>query len=152
VSSASDSPFSIVDQNGQDVGVATDVFGGFLFRRVGNDALLFFASTAGPTATPIDFYHSTADCSDSRYLTIPGSSGFAYYATVRGNTFFYTKVTDPTATLQVPILAFEHFEVNEDATLPGVCRPMAMGTAALGAVTMATDPALANLALPLRLK
>jgi hypothetical protein len=101
---------------------------------------------------PIDFYHSTADCSDSRYLPLVGGAGFAYYATVRGGTAFYTKTMDPNGALQVPILAFEHFEVNEDATMPGVCRPMAMGTAALGVVTTATDAVLANLALPLRLK
>jgi hypothetical protein len=148
----SDNLFAIVDQNGQDVGVATDIFNGVLYRRVGTDAIVFYASMAGPTAAPIDFYHSTADCSDSRYLTISAGSGFAYYATVRGGTLFYTKVTDPASAPQLPILAFEHFEVTDDATLPGVCRPMAMGTVPLGVVTTATDPVLASLSLPLRVK
>ena len=132
--------------------MATDLFGGFLYRRVGNDAIVFFATTAGPTATPIDFYHSAADCSDSRYVTVQGSSGLAYFASVRGNTFFYTKTTDPTVAPLLPIQAFEHFEVTDDATLPGTCTPIAMGTIPLGVVTMATDPVLTSLSLPLRLK
>jgi hypothetical protein len=151
-SSLSESPFAIVDQNGQEVGVATDVFNGILYRRVGNDAIVFFASAAGPSTVPLDFYHATADCSDSRYVALQGGSGLAYFASVRGGTFFYTRTTDPAVAPQVPILAFEHFEVTDDATLPGICRPMAMGTAPLGVLTTATDPALANLSLPLRLK
>jgi hypothetical protein len=152
VSSASESLFSIVDQNGQDVGVATDVFGGFVYRRVGNDAIMFFATPAGPVTGPIDFYHSTADCSDSRYLPIVGGAGFAYYATVRGGTAFYTKTMDPNGTLQVPILAVEHFNAADDATQAGVCSPMVNAGASLGVVTTTTDPVLASLALPLRLK
>jgi hypothetical protein len=113
---------------------------------------VFFASTADPTAAPIDVDHSIADCSDSRYVTIQGGSGFAYFASVRGGTFFYTRTTDPAGAPQVPILAFEHFEVTDDPTRPGVGRPLAMGTAPLGVVTTATDPALASLSLPLRLK
>jgi hypothetical protein len=152
VSSTSESLFSVVDQNGQDVGVATDVFGGFIYRRVANDAIMFFATPAGPVTGPMDFYHSTADCSDNRYLPIVGGAGFAYYAMVRGGTAFYTKTMDPNGTLQVPILAVEHFNAADDATQAGVCSPMAIAGASLGAVTTATDPVLASLALPLRLK
>ena len=49
-------------------------------------------------------------------------------------------------------VAFEHFDADDDATLPGACTPMAVVTASLGVVTTATDPALGSLALPLRLK
>jgi hypothetical protein len=152
VSSLSESLFAVVDQNGQDVGVATDVFGGFIYRRVGNDAIMFFATPAGPATGPIDFYHSTVDCTDNRYLPIVGGAGFAYYATVRGGTAFYTKTMDPNGTLQVPILAVEHFNAADDATQAGVCSAMAVAGASLGVVTTATDPVLASLALPLRLK
>jgi hypothetical protein len=48
--------------------------------------------------------------------------------------------------------AVEHFETNEDPTLTGVCTPFEGGDVALGAVTTATDPVLATLSLPLRLK
>jgi hypothetical protein len=141
----------VVDQNGQEVGIATDPNSGVIFRRFGSDPVVFFASIYGPTSGPIDFYHSTSDCTDSRYLPI-SSSGFAYFATVRGDTAFYTKAVDPAGTTQVPILAYEHFEPTDDAMKHGTCMPYNVGTASLGVVTTATDPMLANLALPLRLK
>jgi hypothetical protein len=149
---ASDSLQAIVDQSGQQVGIAVEAFSGILLRRVGDDAIVFFASANGFAPGAIDFYHSTADCSDSRYLPISGGAGFAYFATIRGGTAFYTKAIDSTGTVQVPILAYEHFEAADDATRPGVCTPYDGGTASLGVVTMASDPVLANLALPLRLK
>jgi hypothetical protein len=148
----SDSLLAVVDQNGQSVGVATDLFGGLLSRRVGNDTVLFFATAAGIPAGPLDFYHATTDCSDNRYLPISGGSGFAYLASVRGSTIFYTKTVDAASTTPIPILAIEHFEPSDDPTGRGVCTPYDVGVASLGAVTMASDPGLANLALPLRLK
>jgi hypothetical protein len=150
--SAGDSALAVVDQNGQEVGVAFDPFGGLLMRRIGNDAVVFFATVAGPTASSIDFYHMTADCSDSRYLPFPSVAGFAYYALVRGGTVFYTKTMDPSGTIQMPIVASEHFEPGDDATQPGTCTPYGGGPASVGVVTMATDPVLGSLALPLRLK
>ena len=113
---------------------------------------MFFASPGGPTVGTMDFYHATSDCSDSRHLQIMGGVGFAYFASVRGGMAFYTKTLDPTGTLQIPIMAYEHFEPGEDATQPGVCLPIAGGAASLGVVTMTTDPVLTNLALPLRFK
>jgi hypothetical protein len=142
----------VVDQLGVDVGVATEPFSGLLVRRVGNDSIFFFASPNGPVAGPLDFYHATDNCSDSRYLQVMGGAGFVYFASVRGGTAFYTKTMDPTGTLQIPILAVEHFEVNEDATQPGTCNLVSVTPGAYGVLTTATDPALANLALPLRLK
>jgi hypothetical protein len=119
---------------------------------MGDDVIVFFASLGGPTAGPIDFYHSTPDCSDNRYIPISGGAGFSYFATVRGGTAFYTKTMDPAGTLQVPVLSYEHLDASDDATLPGVCMPYDVGNASLGVLTMASDPTLANLALPLRLK
>jgi collagen triple helix repeat protein len=137
---------SVVDQTGAEVGLASELFSGLLVRRVGSDAIVFFASTAGAVRGPMDFYHSMADCSDSRYMSITGGAGFAYYAAVRGATVYYTKTVVP---VDVPILAIEHFEPNDDA---GVCTPYDGGMASLGVVTTASDPGLANLVLPLRLK
>ena len=142
---------SIVDQNGLNVGVASELFSGLLLRRLGNDAIVFFASLNGPTAGPIDFYHATADCSDGRYLPISGGAGFAYFASVRGGTAFYTKTVDPAAAAPVLIVASEHFGPNEDATQPGTCQE-AGDPGPVGVLTTASDPALLNLALPLRLK
>jgi hypothetical protein len=142
---------SIVDQNGQDVGLASEPFSGLLLRRVGNDAIVFFAAVSGIATAPIDFYHTKADCSDGRYITITGGSGFAYYASVRGGTAFYTKSVDMSGMPADPIVAVEHFEPNEDATLTGVCMA-ASDPGAVGPLTTANDPALAHLALPLRLK
>jgi hypothetical protein len=142
---------SIVDQNGLNVGIASELFSGLLLRRLGNDAIVFFASVNGPTAGPIDFYHATTDCSDGRYISISGGAGFAYFAAVRGGTAFYTKTVDPTTAAPVAIVASEHFDANEDATRPGTCNAAA-DPGPVGALTMASDPALLNLALPLRLK
>jgi len=50
-----------------------------------------------------------------------------------------------------PIVAVEHFEANEDATLTGV-RTAASAPGPVGPLTKKHDPSLANLALPLRLK
>jgi hypothetical protein len=151
-SATGDSVLSVVDQNGQVVGVAADPFGGRVFRRVGNDPIIFAATPAGPVAGPIDFYHSTPDCSDNRYVQTFWSAGFAYFASVRGGTVFYTTTTDPTGSVQVPILAYEHFEADADPTQPGMCTPLDGGTASLGVLTIATDATLASLSLPLRLK
>ena len=148
---AGDGAFAIVDQSGQNVGVSSDPFSGMVYRRVGNDTIAFYASTAGPWKGAIDFYHTTDNCSDARYVTT-GGSGFAYFAAVRGATAFYTKTVDPANTLQVWAVAFEHFEADEDATQLGTCMPMAATPASLGVVTTATDPALGSLSLPLRLK
>lgn len=143
---------TVVDQLGQEVGLATDPYSGLVLRRVGADAIVFLASPSGPSAGPIDFYHSTADCSDSRYIPIASGTGFAYFATVRGDTAFYTKAVDPTGTSQVRILAYEHFEAGENALQQGVCTPYDVGSASLGVLTTASDPLLGQLALPLHLK
>ena len=115
--------------------------------------VIFSATSAGPTAAVIEFYHSKDDCSDSRYVPTFGSAGFAYYASVRGDTVFYTTTTDPLGAIEMPIVAYEHFEVGEDPTQPGACRQLANGgSASLGVLTIATDATLGSLALPLRLK
>jgi hypothetical protein len=142
---------SVVDQNGQDVGLASEPFSGLLFRRVGNDAIVFFASVSGVATAPIDFYHTKGDCSDGRYIMISGGSGFAYYAAVRGDTAFYTKSVDTSGQPADPIVAVEHFEANEDATLRGVCTA-ASDPGPVGPLTMTQDPALGHFVSPLRLK
>ena len=142
----------LFDQNDQEVGRVTDLFSGFIVRRVGNDVLALYAAPSGVLAGPIDFYHSTADCSDNRYLPIMGGAGFAYFTWPRGGTLFYTKAVDTASTPQLPIKAYEHFEVTDDATHPGVCTPYEAGLASIGVVTTATDPVLASLALPLKVK
>jgi collagen triple helix repeat protein len=142
----------VVDQDGQEVGVATEPFSGLVLRHVGADAVVFFATAAGPVTASIDFFHTAVDCTDARYLGISGGAGLASFASVHGTSIFYTKTMDPNQTEQVPIRAYEHFEQNEDATLAGVCTPYDGGTASLGVVTMVNDPVLANLRLPLRIR
>jgi hypothetical protein len=142
---------TVVDHLGQEVGIAIDPFGGFVLRHVGGDTLAFYTSPGGISAGPIDFYHQSSDCSDARYLPILGGAGFAFFAWPSGTTFFYTKTLDPTGTVQVPIGAIEHFEANEDATLAGHCSP-ASGAGSLGLATSVSDPLVATLQAPLRLK
>ncbi|MGH9142546.1 MAG: hypothetical protein ACRD2I_15555, partial [Vicinamibacterales bacterium] len=38
---------AVVDQNGVTVGLATEPYSGLLFRRVGEDAIVFFATVDG---------------------------------------------------------------------------------------------------------
>jgi len=131
--------------------MSSETFSGLLVRRLDKDAIVFFASVNGPSAAPIDFYHATADCSDGRYLPISGGAGFAYFASVRGGTAFYTKTVDPAAAAQVSIVTSEHFEANEDPTQHGACNAAA-DPGPVGPLTTASDSALMNLTLPLRIK
>jgi hypothetical protein len=143
-------PLTVTDQHNQEVGIATDPFGGLVLRQVGGDNVMFQASPTGPNTGPIDFYHLAVDCTDSRYLPISGGAGFAYFAQVHQGAVFYTKTQDPTMT-PVAYHAYEHFTATQDATVPGVCLPFE-GSLALGVVTTGSDPALAALTLPLRLR
>jgi hypothetical protein len=145
----------LVDQNNQEVGVATDPFSGIVARKVGEDYVVFFASPNGPDETALDFYHATPDCSGPRYLPISGGRGFAYYAQVHHGAVFFTKTpaTDATgAPASVNVQSFEHFEAGQDATAPGVCSPWDAAGMSVGVVTAVSDPVLATLALPLRIK
>jgi hypothetical protein len=137
-----------------EVGVATDPYGGLVMRRVGADSVVFFASPNGPDSGPIEFYHTTSDCSGARYLHTGYQRGLAYFAQVHVGTIFYTKVADPMAQLQVPVGSIERFEANEDALLPGgTCNVADPGrTESAGVATSFTDPVLAGLTLPLRIK
>jgi hypothetical protein len=142
----------VVDQNGTEVGIATDPFGGLVLRHVGNDAVVFWATSAGPTRNDMTFFHAKSDCSDDRYIRIPGGAGFAYYAEVRDGAAFYTKTQDPLGLIQITIQASESFGNTDDATKAGTCVPYDGGTLSLGVVTMTPDPEITKLALPLRLK
>ena len=115
-SGSGSNPLTVVDQNGTEVGVATDPFGGLLLRRVGNDAIVFWATSDGPTRDDVTFFHAKGDCSDDRYIRIPGGAGFAYYAEVRDGAAFYTKTQDPLGLIQIAIQASESFGPNDDAT------------------------------------
>lgn len=144
----------VVDMANAEVGVATDPFGGLVMRRLGNDTVVFFASPAGPDSGAIEFYHTTADCSGDRYVHTGFQRGLAYFSQVHLGTVFYTKVADPNAQLQVPIGSIERFEANEDPLLQaGACRAADPGRMeSAGVVNAVTDPVLATLTPPLRIK
>jgi hypothetical protein len=139
---------TIVDSNNQDVGIATEPFGGLVLRQIGDDHVMFLATTAGPRADAIEFYHLSADCTDSRYVQVVGGAGFAFYAQVRQGTAYYTKAQDQT---YVNYLAKEHFEPGDNPAVAGACvaeddwKP-------LGVLTSATDSVLSTIAPPLRVK
>jgi hypothetical protein len=137
-----------------EVGVASDPYGGLVMRRVGPDTVVFYASPNGPDANPIEFYHTTNDCSGDRYLHTGYQRGLAYFAQVHLGTIFYTKVADPMAQLQVQVGSVERFEANEDAMLgPGTCKEAEPGRVeSAGVATASTDPVLVGLTLPLRIK
>jgi hypothetical protein len=100
---------------------------------------------------PINFFHSSSDCSDSRYLQIMGGQGLVFFGYVHGGAIFYTKTLDPFFNVEVPILAYEHFDAGQDATLAGRCIPWDGGAQSLGVVTTAIDPAVATFVAPLRI-
>ena len=57
-----------------------DPYGGLVMRRVGADTVVFFVSPAGPDSGPIEFYHTTSDCSGARYVHTGYQRGLAYFA------------------------------------------------------------------------
>jgi hypothetical protein len=143
---------TVVDQNDQEVGIATDPLTGLLARHVGDDLVTFYITPNGPLPGTIVFYHSTDDCSGDRYIGIPGGSGFVYSAMVHRGAIFYTK-TDPNTAPVVDLRAYEQVEESEDAIKPGVCTPFPAPVGVqVGVVTGVADPVLANLKLPLRIK
>jgi hypothetical protein len=143
----------VVDALNTEVGVATDPVYGVVTRRLGADLVVFNATAAGPVARPIEFFHTTPDCSGDRYLPTFSQVGLAYFAQVRQGTIFYTTTPDPAGTLQVPVGSVEFVGLGDDATLPGSCSPVPGDVVmSIGVVTMAFDHAMAALTPPLRIK
>ena len=66
--------------------------------------------------------------------------------------FVFMVFTSLKTQAQISIIKAEHFEANEDATQRGVCTAPTFDSGPVGVLTTASDPALANLVLPLRLK
>jgi hypothetical protein len=143
-------PLTLVDQNDQEIGVVTDPVNGAVLRHVGDDSVVIYATANGPVTGPLTFYHASADCKDDRYVGIPGQSGFAYAAAVHGGAVLYTK-TDQSVARTVDVQAYEQIDAKQDAMQPGTCLPLVFSSQ-LGVVTAVSDPALANLKLPLHLK
>lgn len=146
----------VVDANGTEIGVATDPYGGAVMRRAGLDAVTLWMSTTGGARSEgeaLDFYYTTPDCSGTRYISTAFSSGFSHAGFVHNGVLFYTRTPDPMGTVQVPLLSYEHYNAHEDAMQPGVCSGLDAGTtASVGVAIAVNDPALANMALPLRIK
>jgi collagen triple helix repeat protein len=146
----------VVDANGTEIGVATDPYSGAVMHRVGDDAVTLWMSTTGGARSeedPIDFYYATPDCSGPRYVTTAFASGFSHAGYVHNGVLFYTRTPDPLGTVQAPVGSYEHYNAHEDAMQPGVCNQLADGTtASVGLAITVNDPALANMALPLRIK
>lgn len=143
----------VVDAQGSEIGMATDPFSGVVLRRAGEDLVIFFASPNGPAKGPIEFYHTDANCQSERYMSTSYARGFTPFALVHKGVVFYTKALDPDGTVQVPVLSYERFEADQDATQPGTCLPWAgLPTLSLGVVTAVSDPVLATPALPYRIK
>jgi hypothetical protein len=143
----------VVDAVNQEVGTATEPFGGLLLRRMGNDNVLFLATPNGPVKSAIDVYYLSADCGGAPHVSPSGGVGLAFYAQVNSGTAFFTRNFDLSAAMPVTFLSHEHFEANEDATKLGTrCVNNEPTDAMLGTLTMATDPVLGNPALPWRVK
>jgi len=149
-----------VDATDTEIGVATDPFSGIVTRRLGDDLVVFFASTGGLDTGAIEFLHTSSDCSGDRYVTTSFQRGLAYFAQVHLGTLFYTKTADPGMQIQLPVGSVEKFEVNEDATLPwmpgspvGKCTEASQGRVeSAGPLTMVTDQVISGLTPPLRIK
>ena len=143
---------TVVDANGVEVGTAIDPFGGTIARKVGDDWVTFQTTSDGLTASPINFFHTTPDCTGPRYFTTTGGVGFAYLAVVRGSWAFYTKVADPTFTHVDSIQSFESIAPDQDPLLPGTCVAWQGGMRSVGEVTATQDAALGALVAPFRIR
>lgn len=142
----------VSDAVGNPVGTAVDPYTGAIARKVGNDWLLFqVLPSAGFAPYQINFFHTTSDCSGPRYLQVINGQGFTYNALVRGSMVFYTKAVDPNLQLQVQINSAEVVAPDQDPTTPGTCMPFDY-LGSMGPVTAASDPGLANLVAPFKIK
>jgi hypothetical protein len=121
-------------------------------RKVGNDAVWFTAPASGLQSAPINFFHSSTNCTDQRYLQIAGGQGLVFFGYVHGGAIFYTKTLDPFYNVAVPIHTYEHFDAGQDATLPGQCIAWEGGVRSMGVVTTAIDPAVATFVAPLQIR
>jgi hypothetical protein len=65
---------------------------------------------------------------------------------------FYTRTLDPWRMIAAPILSFEKVEATEDPTLPAPCQPYVGNANSVGVATMVSDPAIASLIPPFRIK
>jgi hypothetical protein len=141
----------VVDDAGQDVGYVVDAYNGYVIRKAGTDMVWFTAPQSGLSADPIIFFYTEPNCLGQRHVPTMGGQGLAYYAQVHRGVLFFTKTTDLTVSL--PVLSYEAFGPNQDATLRGVCRVAPVDTfRSVGAVTAVLDPLLTNLIAPFRIK
>jgi collagen triple helix repeat protein len=143
----------VVDAAGQEVGTVTDAYNGLVVRKVGDDVVWFPASYSGVVRETTIFFHLEADCGGERYFQTIGGRGLAYFGKVHGSVVFYTRILDPWRVIALPVLSYEVVEPTEDATLPAKqCVPYDGRANSLGVVTSVSDPALASLIPPFRIK
>jgi hypothetical protein len=143
----------VVDAVGQEVGVVTDVYNGYVVRRVGDDMVWFAAPSSGLPVAPTIFFHLDAECGGERYLQNIGGQGLAYFAKVHRGVVFYTRTLDPLRAIAIPVQSYEVVGPTEDARLPGRrCVPYDGSTNSIGVVTTVFEPALALLIPPFRIK
>jgi len=142
----------VVDAAGSPVGTAVDPYSGAIARKIGDDWVLFqVLPSAGFQPYPINFFHTTADCSGPRYIQIVNGQGFTFNALVRGSSVFYTKTVDPNLMQSVAIHSAEIVGVGQNPNTPGVCVPYEY-EGSMGVVTAATDTGLGNLVAPFHIK
>jgi hypothetical protein len=136
---------TIVDSGGAPIGVI-ELSTGLVTRKISDDVLLLPVMTGGFVQGAI-FYHTSSDCTGTRYLGNNGGA-FAYYGQILGTTVFYTRLADPSASPSEDINSYETVIPGKDTT----CNLYPVGLQSVGAVETVTDPALGAFGIPFRLK
>lgn len=145
----------MVDNNGLSVGTLVDTWNDFIVRQVGPDRLLLQATGIGIVqSAAVSFYHTTPDCSGTRYITNNNGAGLVYWGLVRGAQVVYSRIVDPGWEVALVAKSTENMTPGQDLTQPGSCSPQPSSTTtqSMGAAIVVSDPDLAVLATPLRLQ
>lgn len=145
---------TVVDNNGLSIGTLLDPWNGFVVRQVGPDKLLLQLAANGLPQSSITFFHTSTDCTGTRYITNNNGAGFVYSGLVQGSQVVYTRLVDPGWQVALVAKSFETMTAGQDLNTPGLCtsQPRATGTQSMGAAIVVSDPDLAVLAPPLRVQ
>ena len=119
--------------------------------KFGDDVVLLNVMPGGFYRGDITFYHTSSDCSGTRYLWNNGGV-FAYYGQMSSGTVFYTRLADPLQPALYEVNSYEAVKPGDDLTATGSCTALAMGFVSVAPALAVTDPALGAFAAPFKLK
>ena len=136
-----------LDSLGHEVGpFEMGISGGIVYRRVGAYSFILRVGINGFTDAGVTFYHTTSDCTETRYLLDDGTG------LVRGGENTSTRLFYTVGPLQqITYNSFEDISPFADPTQPGTCHRTNPEIATAGSVTT-FDLSTLNLTPPFHLE